>query len=93
MVRWFRFVIPTLVSLALVLSAAGPGVCDATGPPLTPHAAGHGTVADAGCPPSTCPGGFSGEPFALTSLYFLSSWSSPSLPLTSLSPDPMPPEA
>lgn len=77
----------------LVLSAAGPYACDAAGPPHASHAAGHAAVADSGCSPSTCPGSGSGGPSGLAPLYFLSAWNSPPIPPTSLSPDPMPPEA
>jgi len=92
-VRRFRFVIPLLVGVALVLVAAGPEVCDATSAPVAPHAAGHATLEDAGCPSSACPGWSTCGSFGLTSLYFLSSWNFPSIPPVSLSPDPMPPEA
>jgi len=91
--RWFRFVIPLLIGAAFVLMAAGPDVCDAASAPVAPHAAGHATLGDAGCPSSTCAGGGTGGSFRLTSLYFVASGNFPPISPVSLSPDPMPPEA
>ena len=88
-----RFWIPVLVTAVLLVGAGGADTCEAMALPLAPHASGHATVADSGCFPSMCPGGDTGGPFGLASLYFLSLWNSLSPPPTSLAPDPMPPEA